>query len=190
LTLFLNVKSAFNHVSKNWLLAILQKLQLLSSLIAWVSSFLQDWLLHLSFDNQTEEFSDVESEISQDSSISSILFLIYIRNLFNTTENVLFRSYIDDISLTTAFTSLKKNVKILEREARRIYQLAVSSSIQFNLFKTELLHWTILKEIKLISSELILLNSDIVKSEETVKWLNIWFDANRTFKQHVSMRVA
>lgn len=189
-TLFLDVKGAFDHVSKNRLLAILRRLQLPNSLIAWVSSFLQDRLLRLSFDGQIEDFSNIESGIPQGSPISPILFLIYIRDLFDTTGDVSFRSYIDDISLTTASTSLKKNVQILEREAKRIYQLAAGSLIQFDLSKTELLHWTTSQETKLASSILALPNGDLVKSEGTVKWLGIGFDANRTFKQHVSSRVA
>lgn len=187
--LFLDVKGTFNHITKNQLLAILKKLLLFSSLIVWVKFFLQDWLLHLSFNDKTEKFSTIEFSISQGSSISSIFFLTYIRDLFNTFKDVTFRFYIDDISITTALTSLKKNVQILERKAKKIYQWAANSSIQFNLFKTELLYWTTLKETKLALSELRLPNDDIVKSEEAVKWLSIWFDANRTFKQHISMRV-
>src|ERR1700709_2108807 len=40
ITLFLDVKGAFDHVAKNQLLTILQRLQLPSSLVAWTSSFL------------------------------------------------------------------------------------------------------------------------------------------------------
>jgi ribonuclease HI len=187
-SLFLDVKGAFDHVSKNQLLATLRKLQLPTNLIAWVSSFLQDRQLRLSFDGQTEEFSSIETGIPQGSPVSPILFLIYIRDLFDSSGNVTFRSYMDDISITTATTSLKKNVQILEREARRIYQLAEKNCIQFDLSKTELLHWTTEKVAK--TTELKLPNGDIVKSQGVVKWLGIWFDANRTFKQHVATRVA
>ena len=84
LTLLLDVKGAFNHVAKNQLLAILQKLRLPTSLIAWISSFLDSRELRLSFDGQIEEFSTVETGIPQGSPISPILFLIYIRDLFPT----------------------------------------------------------------------------------------------------------
>lgn len=164
--LFLDVKGTFNHITKNQLLAILKKLLLFSSLIVWVKFFLQDWLLHLSFNDKTEKFFTIEFSISQGSSISSIFFLTYIRDLFNTFKDVTFRFYIDDISITTALTSLKKNVQILERKAKKIYQWAANSSIQFNLFKTELLHWTTLKETKLALSELSLPNDDIVNQKK------------------------
>jgi hypothetical protein len=49
--LFLDIKGAFDHVSKNQLLAILKRLKLPISLIAWVSHFLEHRLLRLSFDS-------------------------------------------------------------------------------------------------------------------------------------------
>ena len=49
-----------------------------------------------------------------------ILFLIYIRDLFPSLAiGVL--SYIDDIVLFIASTSLRKNIRILEREVQKLY---------------------------------------------------------------------
>jgi hypothetical protein len=48
-TLFLDVKGAFDHVAKNQLIAILRDLKLPLSLIYWITSFLDDRLLKLSF---------------------------------------------------------------------------------------------------------------------------------------------
>jgi hypothetical protein len=53
-TLFLDVKGAFDHVSKNQLLKKLKDLRLPTSLIAWISTFLTDRLIRLSFDGQIE----------------------------------------------------------------------------------------------------------------------------------------
>ena len=41
-TFFLDVKGAFDHVSQNQLLRVLQQLSMPVSLIAWVKSFLND----------------------------------------------------------------------------------------------------------------------------------------------------
>ncbi len=185
--MFLDVKGAFDHVSKNQLLRTLQQLRLPLSLIDWVKSFLSDRVLRLSFDNQTEQFIDIDTGIPQGSPISPILFLIYIRNLF-TDQNVKFISYIDDISLTTTSNSLKRNVKVLERSVTSLYRLAKDSCIQFDLAKTELLHFTTAKQAK--RAKLILPDNTVVKPSPLVKWLGVYFDPNLTFKQHVATRVA
>ena len=186
-TLFLDVKGAFDHVAKNQLLSTLQQLRLPLSLIYWVQSFLTSRTLRLSFDGQTEQFTDIETGIPQGSPISPILFLIYIRNLF-ASKAVQFISYIDDISLTTASNSLKRNVQVLQREAASLYGLAATNSIQFDLAKTELMHFTTSKQAK--RQTLRLPDQTIVSPSPLVKWLGIHFDPNLTFKQHVALRTA
>lgn len=107
-------------MAKNQLLAILKKLRLPGPLLSWVSTFISNRTLKLSFDGQFEETKPVDTGIPQGSPISPIFFLIYIRDLFKSSA-VRFLSYIDDISLTVNSTSFKKNVKILEREAKTLY---------------------------------------------------------------------
>jgi hypothetical protein len=43
--------------------------------------------------------------------------------------------------LVTSSTSLKKNYKILEREASKLYILGAENYIEFDLAKTELIHF-------------------------------------------------
>src|ERR1700693_6325193 len=115
-TFFLDIKGAFNHVSKNRLLQIIISLLLPTSLILWVLLFLDNRVLRLAFNNSIKAFRSILTSIPQESPISPILFLIYIRDLFKS-ANIKFRSYLDNISLTTASKSLKKNIKTLEQEA-------------------------------------------------------------------------
>jgi hypothetical protein len=49
--------------------------------------------------------------------------------------------YIDNIILVTSSTSLKKNYRILEREANKLYILGEVNNIKFDLVKTKLIHF-------------------------------------------------
>ena len=64
--------------------------------------------------------SDIEIGIPQESPISSILFLIYIRFLFtkklNTSERIL--SYLDNIELVVSSKSIKENCQLLQKLAQ------------------------------------------------------------------------
>jgi len=184
-TLFLDVKGAFDHVSKNRLLQIMISLLLPTSLILWVSSFLDDRVLRLAFDNSIEAFRSILTGIPQGSPISPILFLIYIRDLFKS-ANIKFRSYLDDISLTTASKSLKKNIKTLEREVKDIVDLGKKNTISFNIDKTELIHFDNSKN----KPSLKLPNRELVSPSRVVKWLGIYFDENLRFKEHIAYRAS
>ena len=69
-------------------------------------------------------------------------------------------SYIDDIVLFIASTSLRKNIKILEREVQKLYQLGATNTIEFNLAKIELIYFIISKEVS--SRPLLLPNKEVV----------------------------
>jgi ribonuclease HI len=184
-TLFLDVKGAFDHVSKNRLIRILADLKLPLSLISWISSFLESRVLRLAFDNNIEEFSWILTGIPQGSPISPILFLIYIRDLFKSTA-IKTLSYMDDISLTASSKSFKNNIKILEREARDIIELGKEYAIKFDIEKTELIHFNCGKS----SLHLTLPNEAIVAPSKLVRWLGIHLDSNLKFKEHIAIRTS
>ncbi|EDN93481.1 hypothetical protein SS1G_09348 [Sclerotinia sclerotiorum 1980 UF-70] len=169
-TLFLDVKGAFDHISMNKLLDICKNLNLPTSLIAWISSFLKERLLKLLFDGQIEIFKPINTGIPQGSPISPILFLIYIRDLF-LANSIKYLSYIDDIALTTFSTSWKKNIISLERATKQIYALGKENAIQFDLAKTELIHFSTSKDTKTASIKLP--NKEIIQPSTIIRWLGI-----------------
>ena len=113
--LLMDIKGAFNHVSANQMLRICQKLQLPKSLCYWVKSFLQDRKVQLKFDGNNQKMTNIEIGIPQESPISPILFLIYIRYLFtkrsNTSERIL--SYLNNIELVVSLKFIEENCQLL-----------------------------------------------------------------------------
>ena len=184
-TLFLDIKGAFDHVAKDQLLGTMKDLGLPVSLLSWTKSFLSHRKIQLSFDGQKEQFCQVETGIPQGSPVSPILFLIYIRNLFQS-HSVKILSYVDDISLTVSSASLRKNVQILEREVAFLYHQGAKNAVEFDMDKTELIHFTKSKEACI--TQLKLPNGNIVKPKTLIRWLGIWFDSQLSFKEHVSIR--
>ncbi|KAF7568383.1 Dimer-Tnp-hAT domain containing protein [Pyrenophora tritici-repentis] len=97
-------------------------------------------------------------------------------------------SYIDDLSLTTSSTSLKKNTRALQKEIATLFAKGEQLDIIFDTSKTELIHFTAKKER--IERSLILPNNDRIEHKDTVKWLGIYLDNRLSFKSHVSIRVS
>ena len=156
-----------------------------TSLILWVSLFLDNQVLRLAFNNSIKAFKSILTSIPQGSPISPILFLIYIRDLFKS-ANIKFRSYLDDISLTTSSNSLKKNIKTLEREVKDIFELGTKNAISFDIEKTELIHFDSSKN----KPSLKLLNGAIVLPSKVVKWLGIYYNEKLSFKEHIAFRTS
>src|SRR6266511_2714458 len=119
--LFIDVKGAFDYMSANQLIKICIDLGLPKSLYNWIDSFLVDRKIQLAFNNRTSIETDIQIGIPQNSPISPILFLIYIRNLFKDLESR-GMSYIDNIDLVASSESIEKNYKILKEAVIRIFE--------------------------------------------------------------------
>jgi len=156
--LFMDIKGAFDRVSKNQLLGFCQKLGLPISLCRWILSFMSERYIQLVFDGDRDTKTNIETGISQGSPVSPILFLIYIRFLFEEIDierdkesiniEISKPSYLDNIGIRIASKSLKTNCEILQRIARRLILWGKENSIEFSQDKTELIHFYKGKEIE------------------------------------------
>lgn len=188
-TAFMDVKGAYDHVAHMELVNNLMELGLPYAIITWVLAFLSDRLLKLSFNGQIEEFQSIISGIPQGSPISPILFLIYIRKLFDS-GHIYYLSYVDDITISYASTSVKKNTKLLQLEVNKITQLATKFSIAFDHAKTELMHWTGSSTTRKEHANLTMSDGTNIKPSKSIVWLGIHFDHLLKFSSHVKFRAA
>jgi ribonuclease HI len=189
--LFLDIKGAFDHVSKNQLLKICIELGLPKSLYNWINSFLIDRFIQLAFDGETQPKNRINIGIPQGSPVSPILFLIYIQALFKEIKSVQFRipSYIDDIGIITTGKNAAENCKKLNTVVGKIFNWANQNATAFDKDKTELIHF--FEKIEDTTGKTVTLpDRTIVIPKKEVKWLGIWFDKSLTFKTHVEKRLA
>src|SRR5256886_14609376 len=93
--------------------------------------------VQLAFDENKQEKTRVEIEISQKSLISFILFLIYIRDIFSEINSMQIRSssYVDDIELVASSETIEENCLILENTTEKLLQLQNQNNIQFDMKK-------------------------------------------------------
>ena len=134
-----------------------------------------------------EDFSEINAGIPQGSPVSPIFFLIYIRDLFNQIDGFQL-SYIDDILITTSSTSIIKNVKILQQEVKKLVSKGKELVIEFDIVKTELIHFIKKKERKEIPLEL--LSKEKIYHKDTIKWLGVHLDNKLSFREHVAIRAS
>src|SRR6266496_5264551 len=139
----MNMKEAYDYVSCNQLLKICKNLDLLRLLCSWIKCFMNNRYIQLAFDGNKQEKTRVEIEIPQDLSILSILFLIYIKDIFSEINSMQIRSpsYVDDIRLVASSESIEENYLILENAAKKLLQLQNQNNIQFDMEKIELIHF-------------------------------------------------
>ena len=183
-------------MSKARLLATMQSLGIPSPLITWTNHFMSDRKIALAFDGEREGMERMETGIPQGSPTSPILFLIYLRPLFDKLNaihpSLKVPSYMDDVALVATGCSERINCKILAEAASTAFRWAERNAVAFNNLKSELMHFTLKqKEDTSDSAKITLPNNTIISpSSKALQWLRVWFDWKLSFKHYVNTKVA
>ena len=140
-TLLMDVKGAFNHVSQAKLAQRMVNLGIDDNLIRWTQSFLTDRWVELVIDRFINPKCKVETGIPQESSVSPILFLIYIRGVFLEIErqlpNVTCLSFMDDLGFLVAGKSMLEIIKSLEKAGKITLDWGTHNAVTYDITKTE-----------------------------------------------------
>jgi exonuclease III len=143
--LCMDISGAFDNVSHTRLLDNLRKRKIPDVIIRWVTSFLRERTTTIKVSEGESEIFDTETGIPQGSPISPILFLFFIADLLDTTNDIALRvsaiGFVDDIHVLTHGDSTERNCRTLERIHERCEQWASKHGAQFAPEKYELIHF-------------------------------------------------
>src|SRR5437667_12429428 len=133
--------------------------------------------------------ANIHVGISKDSLVSSILWLIYTNQLYKSNNHLDVRisSYSDDITIIVASKSIKENCNKLHNAAKSLVDWGDSHNVQFDVKKTELIHFDSSKKSMKYSVKFMENN---ILFQELVRYLGVWFDRKLFFKAHVQKRIA
>lgn len=122
-TLFMNVKSVFDHVVKTQLIVQILKLKINKDLICEIRSFFINQKLQFIINNYYNQKKEIKIRILYKLLVSLILFLIYINNVFEQVEKKLFEIisllFVNNLGFITLKVSVKEMAKTLEKVGRQ-----------------------------------------------------------------------
>ena len=137
----MDVKGAFDQVSKSQLLMCMIDLGIDIDLVAWTKSFLTNRKIQLVINGHNDKERDIKIGIPQDLPVLSILFLIYIGGIFEAiTENnptVTSLSFVYDLGFIASGTSVQEISKKLKTMALSVFRWGLTNAVTYNTSKTE-----------------------------------------------------
>ena len=153
-------------------------------IVLWVRSFLSERSCRLRFQGAPDTFIKVAVGTPQGSSISPLLFVLYIALLHKGTSMASTISFVDDLALTSVSASHRRNVQLLQARFRKLSHRASKLGLAFSVPKTELIHWRTPKDSAPLSRTPIHLEDGVFYPREEVRWLGYWFTPNATSTPH------
>jgi hypothetical protein len=141
----MNVINVYNHVFCDRLLHNLRKRRILIWIIAWTNSFMQDKRIILSVKIDHTIMNNVNIDISQKSSMSSILYLFYNANLLKFLEQsfckITIIDFVNDINIFIYDINTINNCRWLNKIHEHYLLWSRRHEIIFASIKYELIHF-------------------------------------------------
>jgi hypothetical protein len=119
--ILMDVKGAFEHVSRTRLTKCLEELEANPQLIRWTDNFMKDRKVSLIINGHETAMKPTNSGIPQGSPVSPTLFAIYILGVFEEVEDetgAVGISFVDDLSWIASGANVTEIAEILEKCAK------------------------------------------------------------------------
>ncbi|QKX53974.1 uncharacterized protein TRUGW13939_01054 [Talaromyces rugulosus] len=196
-TIFIDVMGAFDHVDPYKLSEAMEAAGLDNDLIRWTLSFLTNRRVSLVIDGYKAPEQPIDSGLPQGSPVSPILFLIYIRGVFQAMEQqvpgIKALSYADDIGLVAQGSSVSEICRQLEAAAKAAIEWGLADSVKFDPKKTEAIlfsratsreHKNQVQEARVQVGDAL-----VAFSPTAIRWLGVLLDPKLTLKAHYKYRL-
>ena len=181
----MDVKGAFDHVSKAQLLSHMINLGIDRDLVGRTGSFLTNRKVQLVIDGHESKKRKIETGIPQGSSVSPILFLIYISEVFDAVKEacplVTSLSFVDDLGLIALETSVKDITRSLKKVAKTALDWGIANAVTHDMSKTEAMLFSKSQRQQLSKqlqrTKIKVGNEKIRFNKEATRWLGVWLDS-------------
>ena len=180
---FIDLKKAFDTVNRDILLLKLEHYGIRDIALSWFKSYLSNRTQYVHINGINSDLKDITCGVPQGSVLGPLLFLLYINDLPNISNQLKFYLFADDTNIYFESDNLKKLEKTMNKELAKLFEWLCLNRLSLNISKTNfvLFHPTNKPTIPVT----ILINKQAIDEVKCVKYLGILIDSQLTFKNHI-----
>ena len=184
ISIFLDLKKAFDTVDHGILLSKLSKYGAVGTPLRWFASYLTDRKQYCQINGHKSCLKNVLCGIPQGSCLGALLFILYVNDFEQCLEKCTANMYADDTSVTGPAEDLTQLCNDLKTEVGNIAEWLRLNKLSLNTDKTEYMVVGHKPQTNSISEPIeIKINEEPVKRVQTVKYLGTMVDENLTWNE-------
>ena len=185
IAVFLDFEKAYDMVWRPGLLHKCNKLGINGKIFNYIESFITNRTFQVKINNTLSTIKNQLNGTPQGSVISSLLFLIMINDISPASNDILMSLYADDSSTYTSGNNIAKMFKSMQTTLNKISSWCEEWGFKLSPSKSKLIIFSRIKKFK--QTKLTLnINNQIIKKEESIKFLGMILDSNLTFNEHIN----
>ena len=181
-SVFLDLAKAFNTVNHSILLQKLEKYGIRGDSLKLIESYIRSRKQMTRVNSFKSKQLEINTGVPQGSCLGPLLFLIYINDIhLNTAFSI--RLFADDASLSLSHSCPRALETNVNNELKTIYKWLQRNKLFLNFSKT---NYLIFSKKKTKHNFTITMANNILKEEQTTKYLGVTIDHKLSWKPHLS----
>ena len=183
ITVFFDLKQAFNSVSHEHLLFKLAKAGINGNMLSWIEEFLHNRQFQFLVGNSRSDPTPMTRGLPQGSTLSPTLFNVMIADIPHPIRTKVYE-YADDIALSVTTSDLQEAAELIQEAITQIEEWTIKWNLSLNPSKTKAMCFT--KKRVLDQLPTLKLQHTDIEWVKTFKYLGLTFDApTLTWKEHI-----
>ena len=157
--------------------------------LKWFESYLQSRQQYIKYDKQNTEMANIICGVPQGSILGPLLFLIYVNDLFKSSEILNPTMFADDTNLFFSNKNIPTLFKTVNEELTHVNEWFKVNKLSLNSSKTK---YTFFNKPKIsddipLKLPMLYINGSEIKREYQLKFLGVILDENMTWKKHIEL---
>ena len=182
---FIDFSKAFDTVNHDILLQKLWHYGIRGLAYDWLSSYLNNRFQYVSFDGVESSYCRISCGVPQGSILGPLLFLIYINDMANVSDELFTLLFADDTNTFLTGNDVNQMIKIMNSELQKLVTWMQVNKLSLNVSKT---HFIIFRSSKMknpVFTERLTMNNVDLKQEIKTKFLGVIIDQKLSWGPHI-----
>ena len=180
---FCDISKAFDRVWHAGLIAKLSRIGISGSLLNWFQSYLELRYQRTVINGQCSSWGIIKAGVPQGSVLGPLLFLIYINDITNVTENSDVRLFADDTILYLLVDNPVANAQALNTDLKNVSKWASEWLINFSPHKTKTM--VVSRKRKAVHYPPLNMNGTMLQEVQSHKHLGVTLSKDLSWDQHI-----
>ena len=181
-SVFLDLAKAFNTVNHNILISKLKSYNIKGSMLSLLKDYLKDRSQSTVINNVVSERETVNVGIPQGSCLGPLLFLVYINDIFSSTE-INMRLFADDACLSYQHSDPEYLNEVINKELGKVDKWLRDNKLFINYSKTKFLLFNKTSKNCKFSVKI---NGFLIEQSDSIKYFGVVLDDKLNWKKHLS----
>lgn len=187
---FIDLKKAFDTVDHSILLHKLDFYGFRGIINVWFRSYLQDRTQITVIDQRSSNKSSVTYGVPQGSVLGPLLFLLYVNDIYSSSNKLNFYLFADDTNILYSHKNLKSLENVMNFELNNVFQWLTSNKLKLNQNKSNFVIFRPYKKRLPFAPKICILDHQTntltyLECKECVKYLGVLIDYKLSWKNHV-----